>query len=75
MLAGAGGRALGSIISKFKSLKNMGFETYTKLYHSGVIPVMDYSSGIWGFKNYSECEEVQQRAQRYYMGFTPKHHY
>ncbi len=22
----------------------MGFETYTKLYHSGVVPVMDYSS-------------------------------
>ncbi len=41
MLAGAGGRTLGSIISKFKSLKNVGFETYTKLYHSGVVPVMD----------------------------------
>ncbi len=49
MLAGAGGRAQGNIISKFKFLKNVGFETYTKLYHIGVVPAMDYSSGIWGF--------------------------
>ncbi len=35
MLAGAGGRAMGSIISKFKYLKNVDFETYTRLYHSG----------------------------------------
>ncbi len=45
MFAGTGGRAQGSIICKIKSLKNVGFETYTKLYHSRVVPVMDYSSG------------------------------
>ncbi len=50
----------------------MGFETYIKLYHSGVVPVMDYSSGIWGSKNYNECEKIQQRAIRYYMGVYPK---
>ncbi len=72
MFAREGGRALGSIISKFKSLKNVGFETYTKLYHTGVVPVMDYSLGIWGFKNYSECEKIQQRTLRYYMGVHPK---
>ncbi len=72
MLAGAGGRALGSIISKFKSLKNVGFENYTKLYLSGVVPVMDYSPGIWGFNNYSECEKIQQRTLRYNMGVHPK---
>ncbi len=43
---GVAGRAMGSIISKFKSLKNVGFETYSKLYHSGVVPIMDYCSGI-----------------------------
>ncbi len=58
MLTGAGGRALCSIISKFKPLKNVGFETYTKLYHSGVVLVMEYSSGIWDFQNYSECEKI-----------------
>ncbi len=47
MLAATGGRSLGSnIISKFKSLKMWVFENYTKLYHSGVVPVIDYSSGI-----------------------------
>ncbi len=41
MLSGAAGRALGSIISKFKLLKNVGFETFSKLHHSGVVPVVD----------------------------------
>ncbi len=51
MFAGAGGRPLGSIISKFKPLTNVGFDMYTKLYHSGVVPVMDYSLDIWVLKN------------------------
>ncbi len=27
---------------------------------------MDYSSGVWGFKNYNECEKIQQRTLRCY---------
>ncbi len=49
-LSGASGRALGSVISKFKSFRNVGFKTYSKLYHSGVAPILDYCSGVWGFK-------------------------
>ena len=41
-LSVAAGRALGSIISKFRSLKNVGFETFSQLYHSGVVPIMNY---------------------------------
>jgi hypothetical protein len=29
---------------------------------------MDYASGIWGFKDYSCCNKLQQRACRYYLG-------
>ena len=36
-LSEAGGRALGGIISKFKTYKNIGFNTFSKLYHSGVV--------------------------------------
>ncbi len=43
-------RALGSVISKFKYFRNVGFKTYSKLYHLGVIPILDYCSGVWGFK-------------------------
>jgi hypothetical protein len=45
-LCGASGRALGGIISKFNTFNNIGFQTYTRLYHSGVGPGLDYCSGI-----------------------------
>ncbi len=32
-LSGASGRALDSVVSKFKSFRNVGFKTYSKLYH------------------------------------------
>ncbi len=71
-LSGAAIRALGSIISKLKSLKNVGFETFSKLYHSGVVPIMDYCSGIWGYGNLKMCQNIQQRALRFYLGVHPK---
>ena len=71
-LSGAAGRALGGIISKFKMLKNVGFNSFSKLYHSGVVPVMDYCAGIWGYKNFDSCNRIQQRALRYYLGVHQK---
>ena len=41
-LAEAGGRAFGRINSKFKTFKNIGFNTFTKLYHTGVVPINEY---------------------------------
>ncbi len=71
MLSGVAGRALGSIISKLKSLKNVAFETFSKLYHSGVVPIMDYCSGIWGYGNLEMCQKLQQHALRFYLGVHP----
>ena len=47
-LAESGGRALGAIWCKFKLMKDVGFKTYSKLYETGVIPVLNYGSSIWG---------------------------
>ena len=47
-LAESGGRALGEIWSKFKLMKDVDFKTYSKVYETGVIPVQDYGSRIWG---------------------------
>ncbi len=71
-LAGAAGRALGGIITKFNSFRNIGFKTYSKLYHSGVLPIMDYCSGVWGYGKYECCDKIQYRAQRYYLGVHQK---
>ncbi len=46
VLATAGGRALGGMINKYKSLNDLGYETYTKLYSSLVAPIIDYGSAI-----------------------------
>ena len=68
MLAESANRALGKICSKFKSIKNMGFQTFTKLYESCVVPIMDYCSAIWGYSNYVNCDKIQNRALRFFLG-------
>ncbi len=67
-LAKSAGRALGSVCNKFKSLKNMGFETFEKLFKACVLPVNEYGAGVWGYKSYSKCEQVMYKAARFYLG-------
>ena len=52
VLSQAGGRALGAMISKIHSYKDIGTSnnTYSKLFNSCVAPVLDYCAGVWGFK-------------------------
>ena len=61
-------RALGSVLNKFRSLKNMGFQSYTKLFDACVTPVLDYASEVWGFKDYNSSERVKINALRYFFG-------
>ncbi len=72
VLAGAAGRALDAIISKFKCLKNVGFNTFSKMYQANVVPIVDYSSSVRGYANYDFCVKVQYRAIRYFLGVNPK---
>ncbi len=74
MLASSAGRALGSIINKFKSIKNMNIGTYEKLFNTCVQTVMHYSSCVWGFRIYDKCNQVIYKALRFYLGvhkYTP----
>ncbi len=70
-LAAAGGRALGKIISKFKLFKNIGYKTFTKLFESGVEPVISYGAEIWGSFDSCVIERVQYKACRYFLGVHP----
>ena len=72
VLAGGAGRALGAIISKFKYFRNIGHSTFTKLFDTSVIPIIEYGAEVWGYKKYTSCEKVQNRAIRYFMGVHPK---
>ena len=74
-LAKSWGRALSSIISKFKTFKDLGYKTYTSMYLSGVVPILDYGSSIWSYnaKN-NHSNMIQNKASRYFLcvhNFTP----
>ena len=67
-LSRGAGRALGSVISKVHALKYLGFKPYERLFNACVVPVMDYCSAVWGFKQYQASDNVQNRAMRYALG-------
>ena len=74
VLAESAGRALGTICNKFRYNKGFGFTTFSKLFHTGVAPILDYCSGVWGFGNHNKCDTIQNRAIRFFMGvhrFSP----
>ncbi len=48
VLAGAGGRALGAIISQFSNLRNIGYTTFSKLFQTSFSPILEYASEMWG---------------------------
>ena len=67
-LCDSASRALGSLNSKFKSLKNVSFNAYSKIFHSGVASILDYSSEIWGFIKAPSIDKIQNRAMRFLLG-------
>ena len=64
------GRALGSIINKAKSYRDIGASTFTTLYQRCVSPIMCYGAGVWGSHRDAPklCHNIQKRAIRYYLG-------
>ncbi len=67
ILSGAAGRKLGAVISKFKGLTNVGFNTFDKMCHTSVVPIIDYGSGIWAYKHFGEGDTIQFRTIRYFL--------
>ena len=68
------GRALSALISKFDSLQDVDFKTYTRLCHSNVVPILDYTSSIWGNHPAKCINNIQNRVARYFVGvhkYTP----
>ena len=70
ILTKAGGKALGAVISKIHSYKDVGYtcNTYSQLFNSCVVPVLDYCSGVWSFKYNEKSDMIQNRAIRYFIG-------
>ena len=68
ILADSAGRALGGVISKGKTLRDCGYKTFTKLFDAGVLSILNYGAEIWGYGNFSKCDNVINRAMRYFLG-------
>ena len=67
-------RSFGRVVQLFKGLKNMGIRTFETLYHSYVVPIMNYSSAVWGYKEFHDAQVLKNRVGRFYLGvnkFTP----
>ena len=58
----AASRATGALISKFKTLKIVGFDTFKKLYFARVAPILEYSSEVWGYNKFSSSDQVQKQS-------------
>ena len=68
VLAESGGRALGAIYSKYKHNRGLGFKTYTRMFNAGIIPILDYCSGIRGFSKFDKIDTIQNRGIRLFLG-------
>ena len=72
ILTSSASRALGSVIAKFKTFKDVGFDTFNKLYHSMVVPITDYCSSVWGYGIFTKAASIQNRAICYFLGVHSK---
>ncbi len=50
MLSSSAGRALGAVINKVRVNKDLGFNSFSTLIRNCVLPILQYSSGVWGNK-------------------------
>ncbi len=63
-----------NLLNKYKDINGLGYYTYTRLFQSGVCPILDYRSKIWGFRYFYKVDSIQNKAIRIYVGvhrFTP----
>ncbi len=51
---------------------NLGFSIYSKMFNSHVVPIIDYSAGVWGYLKSVEGETIQNRATRVLLGVHKK---
>lgn len=63
------GRVPGSIMNKITLCPDLRFLTFSKLYDSMVGSVLFYAAGVWGFEDVPECNAIQSRAMRSFLGY------
>ena len=68
----AGSRALGQVIRKTKLNYDLVFKSFSQVFHSTVVPVLDYAVGAWTNAGsewrFKKIDQIEQRAMRFYCG-------
>ena len=64
----AASRSFGRIHSIFKNVGNLGIKSYETLFDSYVEPIMNYASGVWGYRDFTSPQVLQNRISRFYLG-------
>ena len=67
-MATSASRALGALRYKLHNLKECRYDTITKLYSCCIVPILDYSAAVWGYKPFSKPDTIQHRVIRYFLG-------
>ena len=76
LLYQSGNRALGALSNKIRNFKDIRYQTFTKLYHTCVAPILDYGSGVWVHNRFSKIGKIHNRELRFFPGvhrFAPSH--
>lgn len=68
VLHDAGSRALGALVSEHYTSKGLDYKVFEKIYNSTVLPVMDYSTGVWGYKIFDSYERLHHKAVCTFLG-------
>jgi hypothetical protein len=70
-LSRSASKALGALTAKYIKAKGLHFRTYTKLYNSTILPIMNYASVVWSTQKTMQHERIHYRAMRTFIG-VPK---
>ena len=62
------GLSLGGVIARLRNWKDCGYKTFTRLFETGVMSILNYGAEIWGYGNYPKCDTIMNRAMRYFVG-------
>ena len=64
------GRAFSSLIVNLYNKMDLLYSSYTKVYESKLVPIMHYSSSVWGTKCFPKTDTLHSRIIRLYFGST-----
>ena len=61
-------KAVGILIAKSRSSGGFTFDVYFHLFQTLVLPIINYTAAIWGHREYSCIQQIQNQAMRAILG-------